>query len=145
MTLRVFIDSSVLFTAANSTRGHSYDLVLLSAQSRIILVMSDYVLEETRRNLAGLKEPKDVRLEQVIATAAIEIIKVTRQDVLLAARIVTLKDAPILAAANVAKVDMLVSLDKKHLLNRPELVEYLGAAILSPKNAFERISTLLDR
>jgi len=145
MTPRVFIDSSVLFSAANSTRGHSHDLFRMGARGEIVLVLSDYVFEETRRNLGSLSPPKETRLDEIIASAAIEIVEVTRKEVLIAAKIVVLKDAPILAAAKAAKVDMLVSLDKKHLLGRPELVEFLGAGILSPKEAFEQILTLLEK
>ena len=47
MKLRLFIDSSVLFSAANSERGHSRDLVLMSAKEEHTLVLSHYVLEET--------------------------------------------------------------------------------------------------
>jgi predicted nucleic acid-binding protein len=145
MIPRIFIDSSVLFSAANSTRGHSYDLIMLSAQGKIILVMSDYVLEETRRNLADLKEPKDSRLVQILENAKIERIEVSRQEVLSAAKVVVLKDAPILAAAKAAKVDMLVSLDRKHILGRPELGKYIGAEILSPKDAYERVLAFLEK
>jgi predicted nucleic acid-binding protein len=145
MTPRVFIDSSVLFSAANSTRGHSHDLIRMGARGEIVLVLSDYVFEETRRNLGSLSPPKETRLDEIISSAAIEIVEVTRKEVLNAAKIVVLKDAPILAAAKAAKVDMLVSLDKKHLLGRPELVEFLGAGILSPKEAFEQILTLLEK
>jgi hypothetical protein len=45
MMKRIFIDSSVLYTAANSARGHSRDLMLASAAGKLTLVMSDFVLE----------------------------------------------------------------------------------------------------
>lgn len=57
MTPRLFIDSSVLFSAANSAKGHSRDLLLMGASGEITIVISDYVLEETRRNLGQLKRP----------------------------------------------------------------------------------------
>jgi len=127
MMHRIFIDSSVLFTAANSERGHSRDLVLMSAREEIILVLSRYVLEETRRNLAGLKKPKIIDLENLLSKAEIEIVSIDRKEVLHAAEKTVLKDAPIIAAAKKAKVDLLVSLDKKHILEHPELAEYINA------------------
>ena len=127
MMHRIFIDSSVLFTAANSKRGHSRDLVLMSAREEIILVLSRYVLEETRRNLAGLKKPKIIDLENLLSKAEIEIVSIDRKEVLHAAEKTVLKDAPIIAAAKKAKVDLLVSLDKKHILEHPELAEYINA------------------
>jgi predicted nucleic acid-binding protein len=37
---RVFIDSSVFFSAANSSRGHSRDLILMAVRGKIDLVLS---------------------------------------------------------------------------------------------------------
>jgi predicted nucleic acid-binding protein len=139
MKPRIFIDSSVLFSAANSERGHSRDLVLMSAREELVLVLSRYVLEETRRNLARLKEPKDMELEFLLSNAEMEIITVDKNDILRAAKKTVLKDAPIIAAAEKAKVIILVSLDKKHILGRPELETYINAPILTPKEAFQKI------
>ena len=65
----------------------------------------------------------------------------SKDDILLAAEQVILKDAPIIAAAKKAKVSMLVSLDKKHTLNHPELETYINAPILTPKEAFQKIKS----
>jgi hypothetical protein len=56
-----------------------------------------------------------------------------------AAERVALKDAPIEAAACKAKVDLLVTLDKKHLLGKPALAKYVGAEIVAPKEAVKRL------
>jgi uncharacterized protein len=141
MTLRIFIDSSVLFTAANSAKGHSRDLVLISAAGKLTLVLSDFVLEETRRNLA-LTKPGLTVLERIIGEARFEIVSVTRRQVQNAMKMIVSKDAPILAAAKVARVDMLVSLDKKHILGHPELDAYIKAPILTPAEAFARLKEL---
>jgi hypothetical protein len=37
MMQRIFIDSSVLFTAANSAKGHSHDLMLTGAAGKLTL------------------------------------------------------------------------------------------------------------
>jgi len=139
---RVFLDSSVLFAAAYSTTGHSHDLVLISAQGHIRIVLSNFVIGETRHNLADLKSGALPDLEQILSSAFIEVIHVDKEEIVAAAQHIVLKDAPILAAAKAARVNMLVSLDKKHILGRPELAEYIGAAILSPKEAFERLQQL---
>lgn len=136
--LRIFIDSSVLFTAANSAKGHSRDLMLISAARKLTLVLSDFVLEETRRNLA-LTQSGSTVLERIIREARIEIVSVTGQQVMDAMKWIVPKDAPILAAAKDAKVDMLVSLDKKHILGHPELESYINAPILTPAEAFARL------
>ena len=56
-----------------------------------------------------------------------------------AAQVVVFKDAPILAASRAAGVDALVTLDKKHLLDRPDLETFLDARILRPQEAFQLI------
>jgi predicted nucleic acid-binding protein len=139
MTPRIFIDSSVLFSAANSAKGHSRDLMLMSANGEITIVLSDYVLEETRRNLAQLKGPPLDELEKILANAGMEVVKVNKQSVLDAAKLIVLKDAPIIAAAKIARVDMLVSLDKKHILNHPELETYVKAGIATPAEAYRKL------
>ncbi|MCX6056926.1 MAG: PIN domain-containing protein [Chloroflexi bacterium] len=116
MTLRIFIDSSVLFSAANSSRGHSRDLLLMGASGEIKIIISNFVLQETIRNLSGLKKPPLEELDQIVQNANIELVDASKQSVLDAAKLIVLKDAPIIAAAKTAKVNMLVSLDKKHIL-----------------------------
>jgi predicted nucleic acid-binding protein len=135
---RIFIDSSVLFSAAYSSKGYSRDLMMLGAIGTIKLVVSDFVLEETRSNLV-LKQPALKILEQIIQGAQIEIVSASVQQVKEAMKVVVPKDAPTLAAARTARVDVLVSLDKKHLLGHPELESYLNAPILTPAEAIARI------
>jgi predicted nucleic acid-binding protein len=135
---RIFIDSSVLFSAAYSSKGHSRDLMMLGTAGSVKLFVSDFVLEETRRNLA-LKQPALKILERIIQVAQIEVVSASLQLVQEAMKVVVPKDAPILAAARNARVDMLVSLDKKHLLGHPELESYLNAPILTPAEAIKRL------
>lgn len=142
MTPRIFIDSSVLFSAANSAKGHSRDLMLMGANGEIAIVLSDYVLEETRRNLAQLKRPPLDEFDEILANAGIHVVQVNKQSVLDAAKWIVLKDAPILAAAKIAKVEMLVSLDKKHILNHPELETYINANIVTPMEAYQKLKAI---
>ncbi|MBI5945536.1 MAG: PIN domain-containing protein [Chloroflexi bacterium] len=139
MTPRIFIDSSVLFSAANSSRGHSRDLMLMGASGEIKIILSNFVLQETVRNLSGLKKPPLEALNQVIQNANIELVDATKQAVLDAAKLIILKDAPIIAAAKTAKVNMLVSLDKKHILGREDLEVYINASIVTPLIAYQTI------
>lgn len=52
-----------------------------------------------------------------------------------AAEHVALQDVPIVSAAKRSKVDLLVTLDKKHLLGKPELAKYASAEIVTPQEA----------
>jgi len=139
MTLRIFIDSSVLFSAANSSRGHSRDPLLMGASGEIKIIISNFVLQETIRNLSGLKKPPLEELDQIVQNANIELVDASKPSVLDAAKLIVLKDAPIIAAAKTAKVNMLVSLDKKHILGRTDLETYINAPIVTPLIAYQTI------
>ncbi|MDO9302307.1 MAG: PIN domain-containing protein [Anaerolineales bacterium] len=139
MTPRIFIDSSVLFSAAYSSKGHSRDLLLMGATGEIKIIISNFVLQETIRNLSGLKKPPLEELDQIVQNANIELVDATKQSVLDAAKLIVWKDAPIIAAAKTAKVNMLVSLDKKHILGRTDLEAYINASIVTPLVAFQTI------
>ena len=139
MTPRLFIDSSVLFSASNSAKGHARDLMTMSANVEITLVLSNYVLRETIRNLSQLKQAPLEAFEEILSNATIEVVDAGKQAVVDAGNLVVLKDAPIIAAAKTARVDMLVSLDKKHILNHPELESYIKASIVTPAEAFQKL------
>jgi len=136
---RVFIDSSVLFAAAYSEKGFARDLIITGIREQAHLVISSLVMEETRRNLADFAPETLPALERIFELASFEVVNPSKQGVLEAAKWVALKDAPILAAAKSAKVDILATLDKRHLLDRPELESFIAARILRPKEAYEWI------
>ena len=140
MSYRLFIDSSVLFAAAYSTRGHAHDLILMGVRGQVTLVMSRLVLEETRRNLAASAPESLPALERLLDNLSLEIVRPSKDEVVAAAQYTALKDAPILAAARIAKVDLLVTLDRKHLLRKPDLETYARAAIRTPVEAYRKIT-----
>jgi len=49
---RAFLDYSVLFSAAYSSKVHSRELLIMAAREEITVVISQLVVDETRRNLA---------------------------------------------------------------------------------------------
>ena len=108
MTPRIFIDSSVLFSAAYSSKGHSRDLLLMGATGKIKIIISNFVLQETVRNLSGLKKPPLKELDQIVQNASIELVDVTKLSVLDAAKLIVLKDAPIIAAAKYPAIGLAV-------------------------------------
>jgi predicted nucleic acid-binding protein len=136
---RVFLDSSVLFSAAYSRQGESRNLVLMAIREEIIVVTSQIVIEETRRNLAEFAPAALIFLEYAIENIPFELVEPTKREVLDAGKHTVLKDAPIAAAAKKARVDMLVTLDKKHLLGKPGLAEYIEADIIRPSQAVKLI------
>jgi predicted nucleic acid-binding protein len=132
---RIFLDSSVLFSAAYSSQGHSRDLILMVARGEVALVLSQFVLTETRRNLGEAAPEALAWVDLLLVALPFETVHPTKGDVLEAAEHVALKDAPIVAAAKKAGVDYLVTMDQKHLLGRPEFVDFAGVEIVTPNEA----------
>jgi predicted nucleic acid-binding protein len=137
---RVFLDSSVFFSACYSASGHSRDLLLMALRDEILLVCSNYVIQETRRNLDKLSSDHLVFLDFILDNLPLELIKPTKAEVLAAAEHIALKDAPIVAAAKRGKVDFLVTLDKKHLLDNPNVQNYSGIDIVTPKRMLSQLT-----
>jgi uncharacterized protein len=133
---RIFIDSSVLFSAAYSARGHSRDILLMAMRGEVVLVASHLVFQEVRRNLAEHAPEVLSLFDYLTELIPFEFVDPSREEVLAAAQTVALKDAPIVAAARKARVDILVTLDQKHLLGKPEIANYAGMKIANPKEAF---------
>jgi predicted nucleic acid-binding protein len=111
----------------------------MGVNQEITIVLSGYVLQETIRNLAQLKQPPLLEFEERLSNAKPEFVEADKQAVLEAGSLIVLKDAPIIAAAKIAKVDMLVSLDRKHILGKPELEKNIKAPIPTPNEVFQRL------
>jgi putative PIN family toxin of toxin-antitoxin system len=117
--IKVFIDTSVLIAGVASVTGASATVLDLCEAESIQMVISRQVLVEADRNFSA-KLPGLVtqfrKFIQNLAPMMVEdppAIAVER-----AAALIERKDAPILAAAVEAKVDYLITLDKKHFLKK---------------------------
>jgi uncharacterized protein len=139
---RVFLDSSVLYAAAFSASGPARRLILKGVEESIALSLSDLVLEETKRNLTK-NAPSAFPYFTILADLFSPFIATpTKAEVLKAAQIVHLKDAPIVAAAAKAKAGYLATHDVKHLLNHAQAIEAAyGITVLAPA---ELLSTLAN-
>jgi uncharacterized protein len=139
---RVFLDSSVLYAAVFSPTGPARRLILKGIDGSVTLTISDLVLEETKRNLtknAPLALPYFTILTDLFSPF---ITNPTKADVLKAAQVVHLKDAPIVAAAAKAKADYLATHDVKHLLNHAQAIaDACGITVIAPA---ELLSTLTN-
>jgi len=137
---RYFIDSSVLFAACYSTRGQPWQLIQAAMRGEVTLVLSDFVLAETWRNLEHTAPQHLEDLRAILLRVPFEVVKVTPRLVKTASRAVELKDAPIVAAAKRARVEALVTFDHKHLLRPPEPAVFLKAPIITPQEAMARLA-----
>jgi predicted nucleic acid-binding protein len=129
----VFIDSSVLYAAAFSATGPTRRLILKGLEGSVTLALSDLVLEETKRNLTK-NAPSALPYFTILADLFSPfIINPTKAQVLKAAQVVHLKDAPIVAAAAKGKADYLATHDIKHLLSHAQAIEEAyGITVIAP-------------
>ena len=120
--------------------GGARELLRLAIQGRVLVLISQEVLEETIRNLVRKAPEKIVAYKELLALLDLEVVcSPTRAEVWEAEEHVAQKDAPIIAAVKKSQVDFFVNLDKKHLLDRPNLAIYTSTIIGSPREALEYI------
>ena len=134
---KVFVDSSVLFSACYSSTGASREIIRQGILGKIKLVISKHIIEEVERNLE--KDAPNVTpiFWQFLSTVPFMVVHPTKREVKKASEYVDLKDAPILAAAKKAKADYLISLDTKHLV-KPKVAERAGLDIILPGEFLKR-------
>ena len=105
---RVFLDANILFSAANglSTLDRLWGL---SKEKKCILIVSQYVIEEARRNLTTKKQLR--KLESYLIGMDIAQEADPNMDCPMA---LPDKDKPVLMAAVSAKADYLLTGDIRH-------------------------------
>jgi predicted nucleic acid-binding protein len=136
--MRLFLDANILFSAAHNPDGNARALFSLARQGLVRLYSSRFARDEAVRNIA-LKFPQcRETLEGLLE--AVRLVPEPQLHLVRSAKLAGLpeKDAPILAAATAARVDALVTGDKRHfgaLLG--QRVDDL--IVLSPADALQRI------
>jgi predicted nucleic acid-binding protein len=112
--LRLFLDANILFSAAYRDGNPALLLFELASAGRCRLVTSAFAWDEAHRNIS-LKYPQRTSALDGLKVH-LEYASVPDAAALLSATNLGLpdKDAPILAAASVAKVDVLVTGDRTH-------------------------------
>jgi predicted nucleic acid-binding protein len=135
----VFFDASALYAAAYSTGGAARELLRLALRGQIRVVVSQDVLDETERNLTR-KAPEVLETYgQLLHLLTPEVVNPTREEVWAAEEYVAQKDAPIIAAAIRAQPDYLVTFDRKHLIDPPEVAEQSELRIVTPGAALRAL------
>ena len=113
--------------------GSARDLLLASIQGRVALVLSEYVIDETERNV--LKRAPHVHPDFIHLRDDLTYLLSDPSDALIVdtARIVVAKDAPIIAAARAANATMVATYDRRHLLSkREEILAAFGVTVATP-------------
>lgn len=137
--LRVFIDTSVIYAAIHSSTGASHELFRLALENQCQIVISEYILVEAKRNISA-KIPMYLSAFEALLTALEpEILPFPPLKLVRSVETyIVPKDAPIVAAALLARPDYLVSLDKKHILQR-EVRKQSGLKIVRPETVLQII------
>jgi predicted nucleic acid-binding protein len=110
--IKVFIDTSVLIAGVHSVTGESATVLDLCEARVLQMVLSRQVLVEADRNFAAKFPQLLGRFRQFMQhLAPLMVEDPTPESMAKAATIVDRKDAPILAAAQNANVDFLITLE----------------------------------
>lgn len=120
---RAFIDSSVFIAAVRSPSGGSGEVLRYAVAELFEAVISEDVVEEVERYFNRMVPPLVPAMNLVFHTVPFRFANPTVEDVIDAAIYTAEKDKAIVAGANVGKVDYLVTLDKKHLLDKSAQIE----------------------
>ena len=134
---RVFVDSSVLFTAINSPSGGSAKLFIIK---KMKLLVCKVVLTEVERNVRQkLRSYHLERFFNLVENLEVVVGKPDKNLVRQAEGVTVKKDAVILAEAKRVKADYLVTLDRKHLLTEKADRWLKPKKVVTPKMLLERL------
>lgn len=130
---RVFVDTNVLISGLLSQTGASARLLDLGDAEEIDLIFTPYVLIESDRVIAKKLPHLTERYYRFLKDFRFELREEPPSAEVRAAEgvITDAGDAPILAAAKLARVDYLVMLDVRHF-HTPRARAYLPIPILTP-------------
>jgi predicted nucleic acid-binding protein len=142
---KVFFDSSALFAGVVSAAGAARALLLLSEAGVLVqVIVSEQVIAETERNVAR-KLPRALPYyREALRSGAMTIVKnPTREEVTQHQGIIAHKaDVPIVVAAMKANADYLVTLNRRHFLDDPEVAQRSGLQIGSPGDCVAWVRSL---
>jgi len=138
---RLFLDASVLIAASASRTGASSLVLTLCRQGRARPVCSRKVLLEAERNTrAKLGQQTLLRFYQEIASLDVDIVDdPTPREITAYAAITHPKDAHVLAGAVKGRADVLLTLDRRHLLVPTVLQAGLPFLIMTPGEWLRRL------
>lgn len=127
----VFLDTSVWIAGTLSDRGASAAILDLGRKKEFPIVSSPDVFEEARRNLQNKYPLSLPYFLDLFATVHPKLVQPQKKAILKAAKLINPDDAPILAAAKVAKSEFLITLDRQHFI-ASGLSKKVGLNILLP-------------
>jgi uncharacterized protein len=111
--MRLFLDANVLFSASYREGSTALALVKLT-EAQCKLFVSRYAVEEARRNLHAKAPGRANALDRLLSLCTLVAEPDAQQLAQAQSELADTDDAPILAAARAAAVDILVTGDVRH-------------------------------
>ena len=145
--INLFLDSSALIAGILSANGAARVLLLLSETGHIKIMISEQVVAECERAIARKAPQVLPELRQAILTSRVEIRRdPTPEEVKANLYIIShAPDVPIVLAAMGARVDYLVTLNRKHFIDDPEVSRRSGLRIGTPGDALAWVRQEISR
>lgn len=133
----IFLDSSALIAGVISETGAAHVLLQLGESEDIELMVSEWVIDETKRSVT--RKVPDIldEVDKAIAKSKIKI-DADPSNEEIQANLYLMEDPndiPILLVAMRGKVDFLATHDRKHFLDDPKVAENSGLRIGTPGDA----------
>lgn len=143
--LNIFLDSSALIAGIVSPNGASRVLLVLAEGDILRITISEQVVAESERAIAR-KAPRalaDLRLA-ILASKAVIVRDPTEAEVAAQLQLIShATDVPILLAAMKARVDYLVTLNRKHFIDDASVAARSGLRIGNPGDALRWVKEQL--
>ena len=138
---RPFLDASVWIAAAGSPTGGSAMVLAWCRQGHAKPVGSQRVLLEAERNIRNkLGDEALLQFYREVAALDLELVEPpTAQEIAAQSQIIDPKDAHVLAATLKGGVEVLLTLDRKHLLTPSLLKAHLPFQIMTPGDFLRRL------
>jgi putative PIN family toxin of toxin-antitoxin system len=134
--IRFFVDTSVLFSAVYSPSGGAGRLITDAINEEIELVISEDVANELKEAFAEDYPHLVPAVEALFMATPFVYVSITPTQQIEARAVVSdPDDAHIVAAAKISSARALVTLDRKHLLSKPKVAEFVGMAVITPGEA----------
>ena len=135
--INLFLDSSALVAGIISADGAARAVLLLAEGGLIAVTISEQVLAETERAIARKAPAALSDLRQAILASQAQIVRDPSPDQVSAHPDLVSHpaDIPIVLAAMQAKVDYLVTVNRRHFIDDPEVARKSGLMIGTPGDA----------
>ncbi|OGK48499.1 putative toxin-antitoxin system toxin component, PIN family [Candidatus Roizmanbacteria bacterium RIFCSPLOWO2_01_FULL_38_12] len=116
---KVFLDSSIFFSACRSKSGGASNILMRCRKKEIQGYISTHVIFEIKKPTHLLSQKEKQRLNFLVLQFKLEIVQEpTVKEVKNATKYIKRKDAPILAAAIKSKVEYLITLDRRDFMKQ---------------------------